>query len=298
LEPHHRLELTLPRGRRRRKPLRWLAAALVLAVVGLVAYGLFQKQAPWAPLTGTEGGRAPEAEPPAAVPAPSAEPVLPATPGAGEPESPPEEPLPSLSESDTLVRDLAAGLSSQPSFSAWLAAGGLIQRFVAVVDNVAEGVTPRPNVVFLAPDAPFRVTTRNGRLYVDPRGYERYDGIADTIASLDPQRSIQIYRRLQPLCEDAYRELGHPESRFDDALVRASQTLLATPVVEGDIALTPKVVTYAFADPKLEALSPAQKHFLRMGPRNVRLIQGELRALVAALGVPDGSPPRGDRGSP
>ena len=78
--------------------------------------------------------------------------------------------------------------------------------------------------------------------------------------------------------------------RFDDVLAKAIQTLLATPVVDGEIELRPKVVTYAFADPRLEALSPAQKHFLRMGPRNVRLIQGELRTLAGALGVPEGEP--------
>jgi hypothetical protein len=295
------MELITPSGRRRRRPLRWLAGALVLGVLGLGAYGLFQQQWPWlrSPASETGSGSAPEGvEPPATVPAPPAEPVPPATPGVTEPESPPEEPLPPLSESDALVRDLAAGLSSQPGLSAWLAAGGLIQRFVAVVDNLAEGVSPRPNLVFLAPGASFRVTTRSGRLYVDPHSYDRYDGIADTIASLDPQRSVQLYRRLQPLCEDAYRELGHPQGSFDDVLRRASQSLLATPAIDGDIELTPKVVTYAFADPRLEALSPAQKHFLRMGPRTVRLVQGELRALVAALGAPAPNAPRADGQSP
>jgi len=73
-------------------------------------------------------------------------------------------------------------------------------------------------------------------------------------------------------------------------VAKAIHTLLATPVVDGEIELRPKVVTYAFADPRLEALSPAQRHFLRMGPRNVRLIQGELRALAAALGVPESEP--------
>ena len=50
--------------------------------------------------------------------------------------------------------------------------------------------------------------------------------------------------------------------------------------------LTPSVR----ADRRLEALSPAQRHLLRMGPRNVRMIQGELRTLAAALGVPAGEP--------
>src|SRR6058998_1111241 len=152
------------------------------------------------------------------------------------------------------------------------------------------GDEPRPHLLFLAPEASFQTVTRNGRLYVDPRSYARYDAAADVIASLDPRAAVDLYRQVQPLCEEAYRELGHPPGRFDDVVAKAIQTLLATPVVDGEIELRPKVVTYAFADRRLEALSPAQRHLLRMGPRNVRLIQGELRDLAAALGVPESEP--------
>src|SRR5438093_1467370 len=105
-----------------------------------------------------------------------------------------------------------------------------------------------------------------------------------------PRAAADLYRQVQPLCEEAYRELGNPPGRFDDVVAKAIQTLLATPVVDGEIELRPKVVTYAFADRRLEALSPAQRHLLRMGPRNVRMIQRELRTLAAALGVPAGEP--------
>ena len=46
------------------------------------------------------------------------------------------------------------------------------------------------------------------------------------------------------------------------------------------------IVTYAWADDELEALSGAQRHFLRMGPENVSLIQGKLRELRAAMAAP------------
>src|SRR5262249_49264959 len=151
--------------------------------------------------------------------------------------------------------------------------------------------SPRPNLAALAPTAKFQTVERSGRVYLDLKNYARYDPVANVIASLDPHGTVALYRKLQPLYDDAYRDLGHPDGHFDDALVRAIPTLLATPVLEGDVELTPKVVTYAFADPKLEALSPAQKHFLRMGPRNVKLIQRQLRALATELGLPDSSPP-------
>src|SRR5882672_3142491 len=267
---------------RRRTTIGWWVAALV--ALGLGAYVLFLRQQPL--LTSPAQEAVPPAQVPGAPVAPSS-PEPPPTPDGSEPESVPTT-LPPLTESDAVVRELARGLSPDPALPRWLSGEGLIPRFIAVVDNLAEGVSPRPHLLFLAPEASFQTVTRNGRLYVDPRSYGRYDGVADVLATLDPRAAVGLYRQLQPLCEESYRELGHPPGRFDDVLAKAIQTLLETPVVDGEIELRPKVVTYAFADPRLEALSPAQRHFLRMGPRNVRLIQGELRILAGALGVPQG----------
>jgi Protein of unknown function (DUF3014) len=268
---------------RKRSPGRWLAV-LVLAALGAGAYFLFLRGQPPVSAPGRE------AVPPTEVPGarvPPTSPEPPTTP----PESVPETTLPPLGESDAAVRELAGGLSPNPALPRWLSADRLVQRFVTAVDNVAEGTSPRPHLLFLAPEASFQTVTRNERVYVDPASYARYDTVADVVGSLDARRCVELYRRLQPLCEDAYRELGHP-GRFDEALAKAIHTLLATPVVDGEVEVRPRVVSYTFADPRLEGLSPAQKHFLRMGPRNVRMIQGELRSLAAALGVPESESPR------
>jgi hypothetical protein len=75
-------------------------------------------------------------------------------------------------------------------------------------------------------------------------------------------------------------------------LERAIVELLKTPVVEGPIPLEQKKVMYEFADPSLEGLSAAQRQLLRMGPRNVRLVQNALRSVGAQLGIPtDRLPP-------
>ena len=42
-------------------------------------------------------------------------------------------------------------------------------------------------------------------------------------------------------------------------------------------------MTYAYSDPKLESLSPAQKQLLRMGPRNGQAIRGKLQEIAALL---------------
>jgi hypothetical protein len=42
-------------------------------------------------------------------------------------------------------------------------------------------------------------------------------------------------------------------------------------------------IGYAYADPRLEGLSPPQKQLLRMGPENVKAIQAKLREIASFL---------------
>lgn len=198
----------------------------------------------------------------------------------------PQVTLPPLIRSDATVIDLARGLSTHPQFATWLATQNVIERLVAAVANIAEGASPITSVSFLRPAGGFAVKDREGRTFVDPRSYERYDLVAEVFASVDPQGCEAVYRTTRPLLEQAYREIGYPDRTFDDVLAQAIATLLATPVVDGDIEVRPLVTTYAFANPKLEALALVQRHFLRMGPRNMRLIQAQLRAIASALGIP------------
>ena len=52
------------------------------------------------------------------------------------------------------------------------------------------------------------------------------------------------------------------------------------------MAVEPDGGLWAFSDPAVERLSPAQKHLVRMGPDNAALVQAKLRELADALGVP------------
>jgi hypothetical protein len=57
-------------------------------------------------------------------------------------------------------------------------------------------------------------------------------------------------------------------------------------VLRDGVELVPHAIGFRYADPKLEALTPGQKQFLRIGPRNVRLVQGKLRQVTEALAEP------------
>jgi hypothetical protein len=166
-----------------------------------------------------------------------------------------------------------------------------VRTLTAVVVNVADGETPRPHLEFLAPKQRFRASRRPARLVVpDPAGFAGYDLFGVVVASVDAKGAVEAYRTLAPLFEAAYVELGHPEGGFPAAVDKAIRALLAVPVLPDDVELAPHALGFRYADPKLEALTPAQKQFLRIGPRNVRLVQEKLREVAAALAPPARAP--------
>ena len=195
--------------------------------------------------------------------------------------------VPPLDDSDPLVRQLVGTLSSHPSVAAWLATDGLIRNFTVVVANIAEGRSPSTHLRSVKPSGSFSVGTRGGAQFVEPRSFQRYDALADAVASIDPAGSARLYATLKPRIEEAAGELGYAPGSFDRMLEKAIATLLLTPDGASGVAMHPRgAVGYAYADEGLESLSGAQKHLLRMGPRNERLIKDKLREIAAALGIP------------
>lgn len=195
--------------------------------------------------------------------------------------------VPPLDASDPLVRQLVAQLSSHPRVAAWLATDNRIRNFTVVVTNIAAGAAPSSLVPALRPSSNgFLVIEKGDDLYINPRSYERYTGVAEAVASIDPAGGARLYSTLKPRIEEAYRELGEPEPLFDRTLERAIVLLLGTPVPDDPIAVEPKGIGYRFANAKLENLAAAQKQLLRMGPQNARAIQRQLRQIALALGIP------------
>lgn len=198
--------------------------------------------------------------------------------------------LPPLDETDTLVRTLAAGLSSHPLLVSWLATDGVIRRFTVVIDNIAYGQPVRKQLTEVTPAGPFRVAGRGGVggavVRGDPRNVARYAPLTAAMESIEPMRAAQMYSMLRPRIEEAHLEMGRGVS-FDRALERAIIALLQAPPIRGDEALVPaKPVGYAFSNPQLERLTPAQKHLLRMGPEQAPRVQAKLRDIALALGIP------------
>jgi hypothetical protein len=263
------------RGRRRLRRAAIVAGVLVVAMgIGYVAV---RRSAPQGP--------GPTAAKPAVVPSAPA-PDL-------RPEPGEDVVLPPLDQTDSLVRRLVQQLSSNPRVATWLATNGLIQNFTVVTVNIANGETPARHLRPLAPVAPFRATpAAAGTFSLDPRSYQRYDAYGDAVGGVDARGAARLYATLKPRITEASRELGNPQGNFDPVLERAIVELLRVPVVESEVRLTPKIISYRFADARLESLSAAQRQFLRMGPRNVRMVQSKLREIAPYLGIPDARLPK------
>jgi hypothetical protein len=239
----------------------WIVFALaVVAAAALVA--LWVRQRP--------------ATPPAAVPA--------ATPPAPSPSTPPPGPAPTV-DADR-VRSLLESVSTNALFRRWLAEGDLVRRWVVVTDNLAEGVTPRKQLGFLAPSRAFSVVERGDKSIIAPDSYRRYDDFADAVISVDAQVLAKVYRELHPVVEAAYRALGYPGASLDHVTARALHRIEAAPVKQGEVLVERQGVTFVFADSRLENLGQVEKHLLRMGPRNTLLLQAKAREIQQALGLP------------
>jgi len=253
---------------------RWALPALLVAVAIVAGYFVFGGRRPAQPAA---------TEAPAGVEA-TAEPVRPLGGDRDVIDVPP------LDDSDPLVRELVRKLSSHPRVAAWLATDGLIRGFAVAAVNVAEGKSPAPHLAVLRPSSGFRVIERAGAggWYLDPQSYERYNALADAVASVDPVGGARLYATLKPRIEEAYRELGLPDTSFDRTLERAIARLLETPEVGDPVRIEPldEGIGYGFADPRIEALSGAQKQLLRMGPRNAETVKGRLRQIAIELGIP------------
>lgn len=247
--------------RRRLGRSEWIAIVLSAGVLAALAWWWTRQTEP----------SAPPPEPAATAPA-AAEPA---------PAAPVEAPV-----APERARPLVEDVSADPDFRRWTAEGELVQRWVVVTDNLAEGVSPRRVLDFLVPERPFAVVEKGGRQVIAPAAYARYDGLARVIASVEPRAAARLYRALHGPLEAAYRALGYPAGSLDDVTSRALRRIEGAPVKDGDVEVVPEGGGWAYADPALEELSEVEKHLVRLGPANARLVQAKARALREALGFP------------
>lgn len=198
-----------------------------------------------------------------------------------------EEPafvLPRLDTSDQLIRDGAVSLTRHEGINTWLGSNQLIRKTVAFTDNIANGNIAKEPAAALAPRGQMSVNeVEEGVYVVNSRSYDRFNNVTNILLSMDTQRTVEFYLLLRPLFQQAYEELGYPSGQFDQVILKAIGRLLETPEVPESVKLVRPVVMYEYQDPRLEALSPAQKQLLRMGPKNAEAVKEKLRDIAQEL---------------
>lgn len=252
----------------------WLGLAIVLGAIASATWYFSSNPTP------------PEPEAPAA-PTPAPAPVVeaPASPAAAPtaPAAPAEPPLPPLDASDEDIREALASSIGQEPVERQIVDQNVVRRLVATADNLPRSKVAMQIRAFHPAPGEFQVSGEEDALTLSPENYPRYRSVVRAFEAADTKALVALYRRWQPLFQQAYDELGNPPQTFEARLTEVIDDLLATPDVDGPIKLIQPNVFYQFADPELEALSAGQKLLLRMGPENAAAVKAKLREIRAAL---------------
>ena len=230
----------------------------------------------------------PELDPAAPVSTPGLDPAVLATTPDGAPENQEAAPPLTLQLAAQSLTALAAHLSSNPLWLKWLGQSDIIIRFVRLLDDVSQGDRPLAACDFLRSQQTFSaVRSEDGDTWtISPAAAARYDFAVDVFCSLDPDAVAKLYPRLEPALQEALAKLGYRDRQFRDVLTSACTAILGTPVVEADaplVAIGKDSAVCHWQNPELEALTDAQKLFLRLGARNTARIRTHLQALAQAL---------------
>lgn len=280
-QPTPTFEEERPYLRPERSSFPWVEAALAILLTAGTIYLFYYFQA------GREPAPAPAAKsPPAAAPQAQAPPpvrnLLPDS----------DAKLPTLANSDSMMRESLAGLIGRKAFDDLVVADRLIPRIVATVDNLPRQSTPRRLMPLNPVKGPFITAgASSADATIDPGNYRRYSMYVHAMEAVPARALVWIYVQAYPLFQQAYEELGLGGQYFNDRLVEAIDDMIAAPEARAPVRLTQPKVFYQFADPDLEARSAGQKILIRMGPENAQRVKAKLREIRQTLAQPPSSAP-------
>jgi hypothetical protein len=265
-----------------------VALLLALAVGGFLWWRKQQvAPPPPAPLTQPVAPAPPPPAPPPAAPPPIRNPIE----GAARS----GRPLPALGEEDDYVKKALIDLLGRKGVLSFLFLDGFARRFVATVDNLGNERAP----VQLWPVNPtpgrFQAEPRTDGMVISDRNAARYTPLVRFVTAVDTRRAVALYKRLYPLLQQAYEELGYPGKYFNDRVVDVVDELLATPDLAGTVKVKPLEVQqegktvrppglYQFEDPTLERRPAGQKILLRIGRQNAALLKAKLAEIRRQIG--------------
>ena len=249
----------------------WLLGAGILLAVGGIGLYVMRNDAP-------EPEVVVDTPPPAVnTPAPPP-PVVDAAPAPAR-----TLPLPPLDESDPEVLGGLTEILGQQAVAKHFVPERLVRNIVVTIDNASRqqmAINQRP---ILPTPGDFVTSGEENAIVLAPENFARYEPLVALVSNVDAKTLVSFYRGLEPLFQEAYEDLGHPNASFTARLNEVIEHLLQTPTPRGEIALVQPSVLYKYADDRLEKLSAGQKLMIRIGVDNATVIKGKLREIQAEL---------------
>lgn len=189
-----------------------------------------------------------------------------------------------LDGSDEMTRSAANELS--PTLLKWLLPAEQIRKWVALVDQLADGKLPTKNLPLLFPMPAFDTVRVDDAVRMNPTNFTRANLLIETVIAIDQQKLADYYRAWRPILEAAYKELGG-EGTFHSRLLLALQNVIEAPpppsLPPGGARLERPKIFYVYANPVLEKNSGVTKLLWRLGPDNQRKLQDFLGGLMPLL---------------
>ena len=229
--------------------------------------------------------QAPAAEQPAAQPQENATAAL------------PTEVQPPAADEVVKAQDVTAALTQllgRDAVLKFLETTDFPRKFVATLDNLGREHAPVPVWPVQPPPGRFAVSGQGGSQVMAAENSLRYSPFVAFASSVNSAQAVGLYRRMYPVLDQAWRELGFANRSLHARMFEVIDLLLATPEpaqppkltlteVKGPIASSRPWTRYEFADPKLQNLSSGQKMLLRMGVDNREVLKAKLQELRTEL---------------
>jgi hypothetical protein len=196
----------------------------------------------------------------------------------------PEEPLkpilPLLEESDSWIKEKLPTLTWRKELLKLVIDDDIIRRLVVFTDNFTQGIIAYEHSLLVKPKTAFfaRELEQDGQpmLKWNETSSRRFSLYVDLLRSLDSDTLISWYFELKPLIDQAYGELGYPDSDFTDVLQDAITKVLDMDIPKSSLDLVRPSVMFQFKDQNIEQQDDVEKFMLRLGKENLLVIKSVL----------------------
>jgi len=192
-----------------------------------------------------------------------------------------------LNESDTWVQKKLMEIIWRKELLDIFINEDMIRRFVVFIDNFAQGNLSYSNSPVTRPVGKFKVLNEepNGLpMFIDKSSFERFSQYVELLRAIDTDILVQQYHELTPLINEAYEELGYPDSQFKEKLATAMTKVLDIEFPKENSTLIRPSVMYKYESETMESLDDADKLMLRMGKENLLVIKSVLLEINEKLG--------------